>query len=143
MKALSIKLKEFRPILISSEQTAYFKNRFIAERGRLISDITDICGSKYLSGFIVAMDIEKTFDTLSQSFLILVLKKFVFGQNYINLIETLSKDQNLCNINGGKTTPYFTLGRGICQGNQSQPFYLSFILKICSRQLNIFRDSSN
>ena len=41
-KALSEKLKEVLPDLISSQQTAYVKNRHIGESGRLISDIIEI-----------------------------------------------------------------------------------------------------
>ena len=37
------------------------------------------------------MDIEKAFDTLDHTFLILVLKKFSFVQNFINWIGTLLK----------------------------------------------------
>ena len=33
---------------------------------------------------MVIMDIEKAFDTLDHSFLILALKKFGFGKNFIN-----------------------------------------------------------
>ena len=40
-KALSEKLKKVLPDLISSQQTAYVKNRNIAEGGRLISDIIE------------------------------------------------------------------------------------------------------
>ena len=38
-KAISNKLKTVLPTLISSQQTAHVKNRFIGESGRLISDI--------------------------------------------------------------------------------------------------------
>ena len=41
-KALSEKLKEVLPDLISSQQTASVKNRHIGESGRLMSDITEI-----------------------------------------------------------------------------------------------------
>ena len=41
-KALSEKLKEVLPDLISSQQTAYVKNRHSGECGRLISDIIEI-----------------------------------------------------------------------------------------------------
>ena len=41
-KALSEKLKKVLPDLISSQQTAYVKNRHIGESGRLISDIIEI-----------------------------------------------------------------------------------------------------
>ena len=38
LKALSEKLKKILPYLISTQQTAYVKNRHIAESGRSISD---------------------------------------------------------------------------------------------------------
>ena len=41
-KALSEKLKEVLPDLISSQQTAYVKNRLIRESRRLVSDIIEI-----------------------------------------------------------------------------------------------------
>ena len=41
-KALSEKLKEVLPDLISSQQTPSVKNRHIGESGRLISDIIEI-----------------------------------------------------------------------------------------------------
>ena len=64
MKALSEKLRKVLPGLISSQQTAYVKNRHIGESGRLISDVTEIAKIKKLDGFLVAMDIEKAFDSL-------------------------------------------------------------------------------
>ena len=38
-KALAERLKKILPVLISREQTAYVKDRFICKTGRLISDI--------------------------------------------------------------------------------------------------------
>ena len=45
-KAFSEKLKTVLPDLISSEQTAYVKNKRIGEIGRLISDIIKIAKIK-------------------------------------------------------------------------------------------------
>ena len=57
----------------------------------LITDLLERVAdcSRHLSGFLVTMDIQKAFDTLQHSFLILVFKKFDFGQKFINCIETL------------------------------------------------------
>lgn len=89
LKALSVKLKEVLPTLISFGETAYFKNGFIGESGRLISDIINISDhSKKLLRFIVTIDIKKAFNVLDHTFLIPVMKKFDFGQNFINCNET-------------------------------------------------------
>ena len=42
-KGLSERLKNDLSSLVSTQQTAFIKNRFIAEGGRLISGIADIC----------------------------------------------------------------------------------------------------
>ena len=67
-KALSEKLKIFLPDLISSQQTTYVKNRHIGESGILISDVIEIAKINKFEGFLVAMDIEKAFDSLDHIF---------------------------------------------------------------------------
>ena len=65
--------------MISHEQTAYVKDSFICETGRLISDTIEVSDIFNIDGFLVTMNIEKTFDLLDHSFLLAVLKKFSFG----------------------------------------------------------------
>ena len=79
-KVLATRLKETLPDLISCQQAAYVKNRFIGEGGRLISDILEISNVFNLRGYIVTIDIEKVFDSLSHSFLLACLG---FGHDFI------------------------------------------------------------
>ena len=53
---------------MSFQQRAYVKNRLVGEGGRLISDLLEISESLNLKGYIVTVDIEKAFDSLSHSF---------------------------------------------------------------------------
>ena len=69
-KALSEKLKKIIPNLISSQQTAYVKNRHIGESGRSTSDSKEITKLKKLEGFLVTIDIEKARESLDHNFLI-------------------------------------------------------------------------
>ena len=66
-KALSERLKNVLSSLISTQQTAYIKNRFIGEGSRLISDIVNICDCNNIGGYLVTIDIEKAFDLLDHS----------------------------------------------------------------------------
>ena len=100
-KAFATRLKHILPNLINTEQTAYVKDRFIGESGRLISDIIEISELLKVKGFIATMDIEKAFDTLDHDFLISVLNKFGFGKNFINWIKIFTNNQESCVINGG------------------------------------------
>ena len=61
------------------------KNRFIGEGGRLISDILGMSESLNLKGYIVTVDIEKAFDSLSHSFLLACLKKYGYGNDFIKM----------------------------------------------------------
>ena len=63
------------------------------------------------------MDAEKAFDSLSHTFLISVLKKFGFGQNFISWVEIILKNQESCVISDGTTRKYFKLNRGARQSD--------------------------
>ena len=122
-KALSEKLKKVLPDLISSQQTAYVKNRHIGECGRLISDIIEIAKIKKIEGFLVTMDIKKAFDSLDHKFLIYALEKYGFGKNFISCAES-------CVLNGGTTTKYFLLERGTRQGDPISAYLFVLALEI-------------
>ena len=68
-KALATRLKELLTDLISSNQTAYVKNRYISESGRLIYDALETVSILNKKGFLVTVDIEKTFNSVDHSFL--------------------------------------------------------------------------
>ena len=65
----------------------------------------------------MTVDIEKAFDSINHSFLMCVLKKIGFGNEFQKWIQILMKNPELCVINGSKTTPYFKLERGTRQGD--------------------------
>ena len=67
-KGFASRRKTVLPSIISSEQTAYIKKRFIGESGRLISDILSVTNNLKIKSFLVTMDIEKAFDSLDHSF---------------------------------------------------------------------------
>ena len=116
-KALAIKLKKVLPAFISPGQTAYVNGRFIGESGRLISDIIEVCDIKKLSGYLMTIDFEKAFDSMNCAFLIATLKKYGFGDNFIDWIKILLNNQESCVINGGHSTKYFKVERGARQGD--------------------------
>ena len=116
-KSLAEKLKNVLSELISSNQTAYVKNRCISESGRLISDVIKMCDMLDIPGYLVTMDFEKAFDSLDHDFLLFALKKFGFGENVIHWIKVLLNKQQSCVINGSFTTRYFNLEKGARQSD--------------------------
>ena len=114
-KVLASHLKSVISSIVNENQVAYVNNRFISESGRLISDVLEITNSLDIEGLLMTVDIEKAFDSINHSFLMCVLKKFGFGNDFRKWIQILMKNPESCVINGGKTTPYFKLERGTRQ----------------------------
>ena len=56
----------------------------------MISDIIETSNLFNIDGFLVTMDIEKSFDSLNQSFLLAGLEKLGFDTSFINWIEAIS-----------------------------------------------------
>ena len=118
LKRSQKKIKEVLPCLISVQQTAYVQNKSISKSWKLISDIIEINIIRKMEGLVVTMDVEEVFDSLlDHNFLISVLKKFGFSQNFISWWEIILKNQEWYVINGGLTTKYFRLNRGSRQGD--------------------------
>ena len=127
-KALATRLKETLPDLISCQQTAYVKNSFIGEEGRLLSDILEISNVR---GYIVTVDIEKVFDSLSHSFLLACVKKFGFGHDFIRWVKIILKSQESCITNDpGIKTSYFTLEKGARQGDPVSAYLFISCLQV-------------
>ena len=89
------------------------KNRFTDEGGRLISDTLRTNERLDLKGYIVTVDLEKAFDSLSHSFLLACFKKYGYEND---IIKMLLECQQSCIINGRNTTKYFELQKGAQQG---------------------------
>ena len=62
-----------------------------------------------MPGFLVTMNLKKAFDSFDHDFLLCVLKKFGFADNFITWIKILLNDQLSCVINGEFATQYYTL----------------------------------
>ena len=129
-KVLSTRIKNVLPFLISSSQTANVKNRFISGSGRVISDILEISTLLALEGFLVTVDIEKPFDSVNRCFSLQILRKFVFGIDFVSWIKKILNNQESCIINGGKTKKYFKLERGAREGDPILAYLFILVLEI-------------
>ena len=76
------------------------------------------------------MDIEKALDSLNHDFLLSVLKKIGFGENFIHWIKVLLNKQQSCVINGGFTTPYFNFEKGARQGDSISAYLFILALEV-------------
>ena len=82
-KSLASRFCPVLPTIISSDQTAYVKGRYIGESIRLISDVLELSEKYNVPGYILTVDLEKAFDSIDHTFLMAVLTKFGFGENFL------------------------------------------------------------
>ena len=112
LKALATWVKDILLHLISCNQTAYVKIRYINESGRLIYDVLQTASILNKKGFLLTVDIKKAFNSVNHSFLLAVLQKYGFGEWFLKWIQILIKNQETCVVNGGITTKFLSIDRG-------------------------------
>ena len=115
-RILSARLKRVLPKIISVSQTCCVVGRDIADTIVTVRDIIDMAERDNLEGYIVRIDQEKAFDRVSHSYLISILRKFGFGDNFIqwiNIFYTEIKSSVKCN---GHLTKPFLIKNSVRQG---------------------------
>ena len=115
--------------MISNNQNAFVANRFINEGGRLISHILEITDILNMEGYLLIIDIEKAFDSVDHHFLLAILEKCGYKENFLRWIETLFSNQESCIINWGITTHYFKLKKVTRQGDPISAYLFILVLE--------------
>ena len=102
--------------IIGKNQTAAIKNRTILYTLFTFRDIVDLSNKLNEKLSVISLDFLKVFDRLDFDFIFLTLKKFWYGNKFINLTKVCYNNiQSKIKINGLLSEP-FTLKRGVRQG---------------------------
>jgi hypothetical protein len=134
LKIISKVLKSLKAVLnkiITLEQTAYVKDRFIGEGTRLLADILELTDDLKIRALLLTIDFQKAFDSLNHTFIIETCRKFGIPEYMLVWIETLLKNQESCVINGGTTTKYLNLNGGLDRETQLLPTSLLLPWNLC------------
>ena len=129
-KCMASRLIPVLPTIISADQTAYVKGRFIGESIRLISDVLEMTQALNIPGYLLTIDLEKAFDSIDPIFLMACMEKMGFGPNFLAWVSILLKKNESCVSNGGHTTRYFHLKRGARQGDPIAAYFFIIVLEI-------------
>lgn len=92
-KTLATRLQNAIQNLISEYKTGCLKGRFIGQNIRTIVNTLDITTMNNIPGFMVMLDFEKAFDSVSWDYLFRTLESFNFGNNFIKWINSCTQNR--------------------------------------------------
>jgi len=99
------------------DQKGFVPGRLMSEHTRLASEVAHLCDATGTPGFIVGLDQAKAYDRVDQPWLLQVLVVSGLPPDLILLISDLTNNcKSRVRINSGYS-PYFTLKRGVRQGD--------------------------
>jgi hypothetical protein len=134
-KLLALRLQPLLPDIIHRDQTGFIKERYIGENIRVVDDVITFCRTYNTPGFLLLLDYEKAFDTVSWRFLNYALEQFGFGENFRNYIKVLYCNINSSVLNNGHMTESFTLSRGIRQGCPISAFLFIITIELLAVEI--------
>ena len=98
-KVLSTRIKKVLHEIINVDQVGYLKGRNIGEAIRLIDDMIFHTTQNSIPGYILTIEFEKAFDSVSHLFLQKVLLSFGFGPSFCKWVKTLCNNTKSCVFN--------------------------------------------
>ena len=124
------RLRSVMDVLIHENQRGFISGRFIGENTRLLYDCMHYCNAHEIPGFLLLLDFEKAFDSVSWKFIFNVLNYFNFGKNLISWIKIFFNEFSLCVSQNGFSSEYFTIGRDCRQGDPASPYIFLLCVEI-------------
>ena len=133
-KTIAARLSKVLPNIINRDQAAFVSDRYIGDAVRSVADIIHYTNYKNIPGLLLNIDFEKAYDSVDHKYLSCVLKLFNFGDSIQRWAHTLYKNIQSCVMNGGFSTGYFDIIRGVRQGDP-----LSSILFVAALEILLIK----
>ena len=108
-KVMANRFKQVLCKIVSKCQSCCIPGRDIADTIANIRDVLDLIESEELEGYLLKMDQEKAFDKVGHTYLREVLKKYGFGDRFVNWVGIFYTDIQSSVKSNGFLTKYFKI----------------------------------
>ena len=115
-KVMANRLKRVLPRIIQTNQAYAVLGRDISDTVNSIRDKIWYIDREGKKGFLINTDLEKAFDRVEHDFLFEVLRKYDFGDKFVQCLRGLYSDAKSCVKCNGFLTDFIYLTRSIRQG---------------------------
>ncbi|XP_057453105.1 uncharacterized protein LOC130744965 [Lotus japonicus] len=121
-KVLAIRMKEVMSYVIDDCQFAFVGNKNMLDSVPIANEVIHEAKRRKQATFVLKVDFEKAYDTISWQFLTYMLRRMKFGERWVRWIKGCLESSCVSVLVNGSPTEEFSMGRGIRQGDPLAPF---------------------
>jgi hypothetical protein len=134
-KALNNRLVPICDRLLSGNQTAFEKGRFILESLVSVHEIKHDTTRNNHKGLVLKLDYEKAYDQVSWHFLEEMMSTRGFGNRWRKWVMALVKNGSIAIRINDSNSGYFRPGKGLRQGDPLSPLLFNLVVDVFTRIL--------
>ena len=138
VKGIALRLKKVIPLISSDHADWFYSGTIIGENIRLTLDMIEYINSNNLSGLLLFVDFEKSFDKMV--FHVWMHALFFVGHGFISWLKILYNISS-CTLNNGYASDFFfPVKCGVRQGCPLSPLLFIICIEILSLWLRNYKD---
>jgi hypothetical protein len=121
-KVLAARLAKVMDSVVASTQSAFIKGRNLVDSVMVVNEVVDLAKKSGRACLVLKVDFEKAYDSVEWGFLEYMLRRFGFGNKWIDWIKACVFAGNLSVLINGSPSTEINIQRGLKQGDPLAPF---------------------